>query len=80
MLFNCFRTYHVILNLEDKLLKNDVINFKLHISMIAVIMYWKGNLNYDVESLSNIDLSKFNDEIIYNAIIKTNSSLKNSQA
>lgn len=65
------RTYHVILNLEDKLLKNDVINFKLHISMIAVIMYWKGNLNYDVESLSNIDLSKFNDEIIYNAIIKT---------
>lgn len=65
------KIYHVILNLEDKSLKNDIINFKLHISMIAVIMYWKGNLNYDVESLSNIDWSKFSDEIINNAIIKT---------
>lgn len=57
-----------ILNLEDKQQKNDLLNFKLHTSMIAVCMFLK-KLDYNADDISNINIENFED--IINSAIET---------
>lgn len=61
------RIHHAILNLEDKQRKNKLVNFKLHISMIATILCLKKS-DYSVEDISKINLNNFNDKLIKDAI------------
>jgi len=72
------KTHHTILNLDDKQRKNKLVNFKLHISMIATFIYFN-SLEYNTDDISHIDMNKFDDEIIQNAILKMESLIAEYQ-
>lgn len=63
------KTHHTILNLDDKQRKNKLVNFKFHISMISMGILL-GKLDYNVEDVSNVDMNRFNNSVILNAISK----------
>lgn len=65
------KIHHAILNIDDKQKKNKLINFKLHISMIAVVLLLN-KMDYSVDEISNIDVNKFDNTLINNAISKIN--------
>lgn len=72
------KTHHAILNLEDKQRKNKLVNFKLHISMIATCIFFH-NLEYNADSISQININDFNDQIIEEAISKIDHLIESYQ-
>ena len=72
------KTHHAILNLEDKQRKNKLVNFKLHISMIATCILFH-HLEYNVDNISQININNFNDQIIEEAILKIDSLIESYQ-
>lgn len=58
-----------ILNLDDKLKKNKLLNFKHHISMILVAIYLN-NLNYGVDDIIQINVDELDNDIITSAFRK----------
>ncbi|MBR5644142.1 MAG: AIPR family protein [Salinivirgaceae bacterium] len=65
------KIHNAILNIDDKQHKNKLINFKLHISMIVVILYLN-KMDYSVDEISNINPTEFDNALINRAITKTN--------
>lgn len=61
------KTHHSILNIEDKQIKNKLINFKYHISVISVCL-WLNKTNYTVDEIAGIDMELFDNTIINRAI------------
>lgn len=64
------RTYHAILNIDDKSLKNNIINFKYHIALLTTVMVLGNKFNYTMEDISNIDITNVDDNIMNKAIMK----------
>lgn len=56
------KVHHNILNLEDKLQKNRLVNFKFHVSMVAACTYLN-KTNYTIEDVANIDMHKIEDSV-----------------
>ena len=72
------KIHHAILNLNDKQRKNKLVNFKLHISMIATCFFFN-HLEYNVDDISHINISNFSDQIIEKAFLKTDDLIKSYQ-
>ena len=63
------KIHHAILNLENKQEKNKLVNFKFHISMIAIVLFLS-KIDYTTDEISNIDINQIDNTIIDNAISK----------
>lgn len=72
------KIHHAILNLNDKQRKNKLVNFKLHISMIATCFFFN-HLEYNVDDISHINISNFSDQIIEKAFLKTDDLIESYQ-
>lgn len=72
------KIHHAILNLNDKQRKNKLVNFKLHISMIATCFFFN-HLEYNVDGISQINISNFSDQIIEKAFLKTDDLIESYQ-
>lgn len=64
------KTHHAILNLNDKSLKNYIINFKYHIALLTTVMVLGNKFNYTMEEISNIDITKIDENIMNKTIMK----------
>lgn len=72
------KTHHAILNLDDKQRKNKLVNFKFHISLIAMSIVLDKS-DYNMADVSNVDMNSFNNDIILNAITKIESLISSYQ-
>ena len=63
------KTHHALLSLDDKQQKNQLVNFKFHISMIATYFYFN-SLDYNINDISNMDMDRVDKIINKDAIPK----------